>query len=951
MHFSRPFLDLFRLFSGSAPFHRQSTVRLRTQAIQYRSIIQITNYVLCSVSDHYTLARFYCNISSATRSLHMYFSQSMRQFSVIALTILIGFFQASANNDSLKTYVPLRVAGEPPVMDGFIGNQEWPEQGWESGFVQHKPLEGKPASRQTSFNIMYDNDHLYVAFRIVEKEPDKISRRLSRRDEMEGDMVGIQIDSYFDRTTAFVFWVTAAGVKIDGVEVDGSNSEDMSWDALWTGKTAFDSLGWTVEMRIPLTQLRFSQAESHTWGLQVLRYIQRFDEVDIWQPIPRDASTWVSRFGLLEGLSGIEPKRQIEMMPYVVASIGRYKAETGNPFSTGKSSGMSAGLDGKIGLTNNMILDFTINPDFGQVEADPSEVNLTAYESYFAEKRPFFVEGRNILSFGVTPGDNDASSDNLFYSRRIGRAPHRDLSDYDYADAPANTTILGAFKVTGKTRNGWSVGLLESLTSLEKAEVIFSESREKVEVEPLTNYFIGRLQKDFNKGTTKLGGMFTAVNRNIDDAALNNLHKSAYTGGLDFNHTWNDRTYYLNIKGIFSHVTGDSTAIKETQESSARYFQRPDASYVKYDPSRTSLSGHAGIVEFGKSGNGNWLYTTWINWRSPGFEINDAGFQRRSDDIFQVIWVGYRYYKPIGIFKEISFNFNQWSGWDFGLNNRYSGGNVNANTRFKNQWGFSFGVNRDFAQRSNYLLRGGPSILLPGGNSFWTSLSSDNSKKFNFGVNYQVFKGDEGINESEYTSLRLTWAPVNSLNISLTPFYSADKTMLQYVETADMQGDTRYVFATLDQQTFGLPIRINVGITPDLTVQYYGQPFISAGKYSRYKMITKPVAAEFNDRFLCYQDAQVGFNSQDEVYDIDEDLNGTTDYTFDKPDFNAFYFISNLVVRWEYLPGSSVYLVWSQNRSDSESIGTFRPGPDMEHLSTIFPHNVFLIKVSYRLGL
>jgi hypothetical protein len=874
----------------------------------------------------------------------------MRLHLVLSLLFLTGYIQLSAVNDSLRSYIPSQIVGNPPVADGVILETEWPQEGWESGFIQQKPMEGKPGTQQTNFKIMYDNDHIYVAFRVHETDPAKISRRLSRRDEMEGDMVGIQIDSYFDKTTAFFFWVTAAGVKIDGVIVDGTNGEDMSWDAVWTGRTAFDSLGWTAEMRIPLTQLRFSQAEVHTWGLQVIRYIQRHNEVDLWQPIPRDASTWVSRFGTMEGLRGIEPKRQIELMPYAVALSEKYQAEKGDPFHSGKSSDLSAGLDGKIGITNNMILDFTINPDFGQVEADPSEVNLSAYESYFEERRPFFVEGRNILSFGVTPGDNESSSDNLFYSRRIGRSPHRDLSDYDYTDAPGNTTILGAFKLTGKTSNGWSVGLMESVTSVERAEVILEEKKEEIDIEPLTNYFIGRLQKDFNKGTSRVGGMFTAVNRDIEDAAMNNLHKSAYTGGIDFNHTWKDRTYYLNIKGMFSHVSGDSLAIQETQESSARYFQRPDADYIKYDPARTSLSGHAGIVEFGKGGSGNWRYTTWINWRSPGFEINDAGFQRRSDDIFQVIWVGYRYYKPFSIFKEISLNFNQWSGWDFGMHNRYSGTNINANTRLKNQWSYSIGVHRDFAQRSNFLLRGGPSILLPGGNNLWTSLSTDNSKKIYAGISYSMFDGAEKSSKYRNMSFRLTWAPANAINISMTPFYSSAKTMLQYVKTCTMLDDDRFVFASLDQETFGLQFRLNVGITPDLTIQYYGQPFVSAGSYTDYKMISDPKAGKFTDRFSCYTDAQISYNNENEVFSIDENENGTSDYSFDKPDFNAYYFISNLVIRWEYLPGSSVYLVWSQNRSDYQSQGVFSPTDDLDHLSTIYPHNVFLIKVSYRLG-
>lgn len=870
--------------------------------------------------------------------------------SFLLVFILLLALSLSAGNDSLRVYVPSRVTGKPPVIDGVIGEGEWPEEGWESDLVQQKPQEGKPASEPTRFCIMYDSEHLYVAFRMEERDAKKISRRLSRRDEMEGDMAGIEIDSYYDKTTAFSFWVTAAGVKIDGVTVDGIG-EDMSWDAVWSGRSSVDDAGWSAEMRIPLTQLRFSKAETHTWGLQILRYIQRHDEVDIWQPIPRDAPTWVSQFGTLEGLSGIEPKRQIELMPYGVASSERYRADEDDPFSTGKSSALSAGLDGKIGLTNNMILDFTINPDFGQVEADPSEVNLTAFESYFEEKRPFFVEGRNIISFRITPGENDRSGDNLFYSRRIGRPPQRDLSDYDYTDVPTNTTILGAFKLTGKTQNGWSVGALESVTSREKAEVIASGNRQEIEVEPLTNYLVGRVQKDFNKGTTRIGGMLTAVNRKPGDEGLYGLHKSAYSGGIDFSHTWKDRTYYFNFKTMFSYVSGDTTSIRDTQESSARYFQRPGADYVNYDPLRTSLTGHAGLVEFGKAGKGHWRYTTWINWSSPGFEVNDAGFQRRTDDIFQVLWVGYRYYKPFSIFKEIGLNFNQWSGWDFGFDNTYSGGNVNLNAALKNMWNISTGVNRDMNGRSNYALRGGPALRMPGGNNYWISLSTDYSKKLNAGAGCNFFHGDEHVNDSYSFSLRLTWAPLNSVNITLNPFYSNDKTMLQYVDEADWGANPRYVFASLAQETIGLPLRINIGITPDLTFQYYGQPFISAGKYDQYKMITHPDAGSFSDRFSTYKTTQISYNADDEVYSIDENSDGAIDYTISRPDFNAFYFISNLVVRWEYLPGSSVYLVWSQNRSDSGSRGVFRPGRDFDHLSTIGPDNVFLIKVSCRLAI
>jgi hypothetical protein len=874
----------------------------------------------------------------------------MRIFVLLLTGLLFTAFVSAASNDTVRSYRPARVTAAPPVADGMIQESEWPADGWESAFIQQKPLEFQPGSQRTDFKILYDNNFIYIAYKVFETDPSKVSRRLSRRDEMEGDLIGIQLDSYFDKTTAFLFWITAAGVKIDGIVGNGIQGEDVSWDAVWIGKTAETAEGWTAEMKIPLSQLRFSAADSHTWGMQILRYIERNDEVDLWQPIAVNAPTWVSRFGLMNGLEGIQPKRQIELMPYLTAQTERYRKDEGDPFHSGKSSGFSGGLDGKIGISNNMILDFTINPDFGQVEADPSEVNLSAFESYFEEKRPFFVEGNNILSFGVTPGDNESSSDNLFYSRRIGRAPHRDLSDYDFYDSPANTTILGAFKLTGKTRNGWSVGVLESVASREKADVVLSDEQNKLEVEPLTNYFISRVKKDFNKGITTLGGMFTAVNRNLENTGMDDLHKAAYTGGIDFSQSWKDRTYYLNVKLMGSYVSGDTSAIKATQESSARYFQRPDATYLNFDPTRTSLAGHAGIVEFGKAGNGKWLFDTWINWRSPGFEINDAGFQRRSDDIFQVIWIGYRQHNPVWIFKRISYNFNQWTGWDFGQHLRYSGTNVNANFQFVNQWNAGMGVNRDFAQRSNYVLRGGPAMLLPGGNNLWVSLSTNRSRKINGGANFNVFEGDDGISLYKNFSLRLTYTPVNAVNISFTPFYSKEHTMLQYVENTDMQGNDRYVFASMHQETLGLPFRINVGITPDMTIQYYGQPFIAAGEYFDYKMITDPKADAFTGRFRNFEQSQISYDSESETFSIDEDNNGSGDYSFSKPDFNAFHFISNLVLRWEYRPGSSVYLVWSQNRSDSRALGRFNPGSDFDYLSTIFPHNVFLIKISYRLS-
>ncbi|MCK4465527.1 MAG: hypothetical protein KAU83_07435, partial [Bacteroidales bacterium] len=381
-----------------------------------------------------------------------------------------------------------------------------------------------------------------------------------------------------------------------------------------------------------------------------------------------DAPGWVHQFGELHGISGIKPKRQIEIAPYTVGNIERFEKEEGNPFATGKSSNLDIGVDGKIGITNNMILDFTVNPDFGQVEADPSQVNLTAYEIFFEEKRPFFIEGKNILSFPLMFGDGDLASENMFYSRRIGRRPqsYPNTQDGEYADIPINTSILGAAKFTGKTKNGLSIGILESITAKEKAEIDNEGIKRFETVEPLTNYSVSRVQKDFNKGNTILGGMFTTTNRKIENPDLNFLHTSAYSGGLDFTHQWKDRTYSFSLKTYFSQVKGSEEALIRTQSSSVRYFQRPDNDYVKFDSSRTSLSGYGGVLSAGKFANGHWRYAGFLSWKSPGLELNDLGFMTNADEILQIFWVGYRIWEPFSIFRNLNVNLNQWNTFDFG---------------------------------------------------------------------------------------------------------------------------------------------------------------------------------------------------------------------------------------------------------------------------------------------
>ena len=873
----------------------------------------------------------------------------------IPLFLLVGFLLAgsivSAAPDK-KICNTLRVVSEAPVIDGLPDDPAWQNLPWEKGFIQHEPYEGRAPSQETGFKILYDDNNIYIAFRAFDTSPDSIDRRLTRKDESDGDIVAIQLDSYFDQRTAFTFMVSASGVKTDGIFSNDGENEDYTWDPIWWVKTSIDSEGWTAEMKIPLSQLRFDKEAEQVWGLQVARLLFRKDELSLWQDIPRDAPGWVHQFGELHGIKGISPKRQVEIAPYVVAGTERFKKEEGNPFATGKLNRFNAGVDGKIGITNNMIVDFTLNPDFGQVEADPSQVNLTAYEIFFEEKRPFFIEGKNIFNSPLNFFDGgDLASESLFYSRRIGRDPQYspDLQVNEYADMPASTSILGAAKLTGKTKNGLSIGILESVTAREKAQIDKEGERRFETVEPLTNYSITRIQKDFNKGNTILGGVLTTTNRETGDTVLDFLHASAYTGGLDFTHSWKERTYSFMVKTFFSTVSGSHEALIRTQESSARYFQRPDNNYTKLDSGRTSLSGHGGTIALGKFANGHWRYAGFFYWKSPGLELNDIGFLSNTDWIMQVLWAQYRIWEPFSIFREMNLNFNEWTIYDFGGNLNQKGGNINFDMQFKNYWQLNASFNPQLTGRSNTSLRGGPSFLIPGNISTSLQIESDDRKKFTYEAFTSQNWGDEHCSRNQEYGVHLTYRPVDALDIWLIPSISLTDRKLQYITTKSFEPDNQYIFGSLDQKTFELSFRLNFSITPNFTLQYWGQPFISVGEYSKFKKITSPHAEQYTDRFHIFAANEIAWDDLNDVYQV-TDGPGLS-YSFENPDFKVKEFKSNFVARWEYVPGSTLYIVWSQGRSRSDTDGEFNLSKDTEDMFDIYPHDVFLIKLSYRFGL
>ncbi|MFQ5791785.1 MAG: DUF5916 domain-containing protein, partial [Acidobacteriota bacterium] len=801
--------------------------------------------------------------------------------------------------------------------------------------------------------ILYDERNLYVAIRAHDTEAELIETRVTRRDDRQGDQVAIYIDSYFDQRSAFAFNVSSAGVKTDLFVSDDGENEDESWDAVWYVGVQRDGEGWTAEMAIPLSQLRFSIQEEPVWGIQVWRWLHRKEELSGWQFIPKEAPGMVYWYGELRGLAGIEPHRQVEIVPYTVAQMERFEKEDGNPFATGRSRSLAAGLDGKIGITNDLTMTFTVNPDFGQVEADPSEVNLTTFETFFAEKRPFFIEGRNILDFRLMGGDGDFSQDNLFYSRRIGRRPRHELEtdDDEHVNMPDNTSIVGAWKLTGKTRSGLSVGILESVTSQEYAQIDHLGEGRLETVEPLANYFVGRIQKDFHRGDTIVGGMFTATNRSLDNQETDIWHRAAYTGGFDFRQGFRNRNYVLSVKGIFSNVRGDAGTILKAQESSVRYFQRPDGEHVSVDPTRTSLSGHGGTVDFGKEGSGHIRFSTGVTWRSPGLELNDVGFLRTADRILQWSWLGYRVWEPFSIFRSLNVNVNQWRGWDFGGTNLFDGGNINGSLQFKNYWSVGAGINRQGESLSTNELRGGPALALPGGWGSWFNIRSDNRKALRFNVGGWNFWGDGRSRRTRNFWFGATYRPRDALSISFRPSVSRNNRELQYVGTEEFGTGERYLFGNIRRTTLAMTFRLSYSVTPNLSIQYYGQPFLSSGDYFGFKRITSPRAGAFEERFQPFSEDEIRFDSGEGEYLVDENRDGVADYRFDDPDFNFREFRSNLVIRWEYSPGSTLFVVWSQQRAGDGETGVFSFGDDVNALFRVHPHNVFLVKFSRRFAL
>lgn len=835
-------------------------------------------------------------------------------------------------------YTTSRLVTARPDIDGKLDDECWKHGTWAGDYHQFIPNEGARPSYPTEFNIQYDDKFIYVAFRAFDGEPQKIQRLAGTRDEFAGDMMGVNFDSYHDHRTGFEFTITAWGQKIDLVLFNPENW-DFNWNAAWRGKTGLEDSAWVAEIEVPLSQLRYSNEAEQVWGMHTWRWINRYMEESNWERQSKTGPGVLFNFGELKGIKGLKKSQRLEIMPYALGELSTMKKEPANPFaSTGRNWGGNAGLDAKIGLSSNFTLDLTLNPDFGQVESDPSVMNLTAFETFYEEKRPFFLEGLTIFDYKF---DNES----LFYSRRIGHTPSVTPASGDslYVDSPDMTTILSAVKLSGTSSKGLSVGLIQSVTANEFARLSDPAGNiTTTKVEPLTNYMVARVTKSYNGANTVVGGMLTSVNRVIKESNLQFLPDDAYTGGLDLRHHWRDKEFYVDGRLIGSYLNGTTQAMTVLQESSARYYQRPGADYLDYDTTRTTLSGYGGKFSIGKGSKGFWRYSTGVSWLSPGVELNDLGYMNTADIINQENEIAYFVNKPVSIFRTYKIDLEQFNSWNFTGNFLGTGGHLAFSSEFTNQWSLGLNLIYHSAALDTKILRGGYDMMMPYTLMSFGGLHTDYSKKMTLGLDYSYeYRGNNSAVRYELKP-GISYRPFRTFKIGVTGDFIDNTDNLQYVATRNLS-EMRYILGTIDQKTFGLTLRLDLNITPEFSIQYYGSPFISRGAYSEFKYVTNAEAEAYDDRFAIYNNPVL---SEGE-YQLDENNDMVTDYTISDPDFNFHQFRSNLVAKWEYRLGSFIYVVWSAERTGQTASSQASLKESYKELRSIFPNNIFLIKFSY----
>lgn len=829
---------------------------------------------------------------------------------VLLCLLITGSYLYSQESDKRATAIRIF---EKPLIDGKLNDTIWKKAKPVNDFIEKHPDENTPPGEPTEIRFLYDVNNLYIGARMYRAKPDSIVAYVSKRDNPGmSERIIITLDTYNDKKTAFSFSLSAKGTRTDYYHsTDAEYDRDYEYNPVWSGKTIIDSLGWTAEFCIPFNQLKFNEWDKQIWGLNMNQYTPSSREDIYWVLIPKNETGWSSRFGKLLGIKGITKTRHIEFLPYLTGgtTYDNTTSVIGQSVKNRFDGFWNTGLDVKMDISSNMTLTATVNPDFGQIEADPAVVNLSEFETYFSEKRPFFIENRKLFENSLT---------NYFYSRRIGSTPHY-TPDGEKVDMPIRTAILTALKLTGRTGTGMSFGALSTLANSEYAQVTSNGSTERVQIEPLTLNNVFRLQQELDKSGSSFGAQLTTANRNMGDNSIlsSMINKSAYSGGLDYNIFWNKKKYsvYGYLGG--SHITGSQTQMLSIQKNSAHYYQRPDASHLAIDSAATRMSGFIGGMTLKKNTGEHWLWSLGVHTESPGLDLNDLGRIQHADQISPTANLTYRDYKPSKWYNNYQVTLSSANRINWGYILLASSLKESASLSFNDDSQLGLDINYNFEGLSDTKTRGGPLMGTP--QETWMNLdyASDVTKDFRWFIGYNSMFKNSISKDFKSLYLSLTYC-FSRLQVSLEPYFEYNLDPQQYVQTMSSDNEItygkRYIFSNLKRFTLSSAFRMEYAFTPDLTLELYAEPFISNGKFKNYGELSKPGSYQLK----VYGKAPN--TSSTELANGDFLINDSgTEFTIVKRDFRYLSFRSNLVLRWEWLPGSTLYVLAQINNVKYES--------------------------------
>lgn len=867
-----------------------------------------------------------------------------------------------------ETVVRAVRAATPIRVDGQLDEGAWAQAPEHDQFVQRDPDEGEPASDRTVVQVVYDDDALYIGGRMYSVDPRHVRARLARRDEpiWNADVLEFYIDSQNDGLSGFVFRITPAGAIRDAT-MDANMGQDNSWDAVWEGAAVIDSLGWSTEIRIPFGQLRYSTGAADTvWGIQFLRVIGWRGEFAYFPARPKNVAMSPAYWARLVGLQDLPRRRQLEIIPYVAARSEHLQVESGNPFRSGSERRMDAGADLRYGVTNNLTLSATANPDFGQVEVDLARINLTHNELFFSERRPFFVERAETFRWGQSRVASASplqfnSLSNLqsmssllnvysfdpFHSRRIGRVPQRDVRQlYPFVDSPEEVTIAGAAKLTGRTARGLAVGVLDAVTARETARVLTTGGgRETIVVEPPTNYLVSRLRQERGGGNTVFGGLLTAVNRSMHDAALmGSLRRDAYFAGLDLQQSWKQREWSFDGAVGGSLVAGTREAIAATQLSPVRYLQRPDRTTSRFDPERTRLTGSTAHGGLSKNTGQHWLGSIFYREVSPGLEVNDVGFQTLAGFRALTASVAYKEDMPTRFLRNYLVRPYALSAWNWDGFRGLTTGGVSLEATFNNFWQLMVRPERTDGGLDPFLARGGPAMRRADIDRLELAVLSDRRTTWTIDLGYLLETNDVGSWQHSF-STTFDWRPISQLRLNAAPGYIQRLNTQQYVTQFDDSDATatfgrRYVFGGLRYRELSLTGRVDWAFSPMLSLQLFAQPLVAAGRYVDLKALEQPRTTDFE--VLNEQTGNLARDGGEVIL-----YPGGAAFRMPDPNFKTRTLVGNAVVRWEYRPGSALFFVWQQRRNGIGDNYDLRTGRDLGDVFSDHPENVFVVKGTY----